>query len=173
MSEEDLNVKTGDDDKAEVQRIVQAQIDESDSKHEKYGHPVADKHESDPEHPGIGFTRWVQKGGHLDPAAEEQHPEYLALFEKLGGDDEGVNLKDGSRVERARKGEVPPANREHPTTDPDNAAIDAGAKVLKTGEYEDAKLEDRASDAEKKTASQPQGLTKSKLPKTSSSTTKS
>ena len=161
-----------EDSKEDIARIVQENIDESRKTHEKYGHPVPDEHKADPDHPGIGFVRWVQKVGHLDPAAEEQRPEYLELFKKLGGDDDGVTLKDGTRVERARKGEVPPANRAHPTTDPENAEIDRGAKVKKTGEYEDVKSAPE-SDKDESKPSQPQGLTKSKLPRTSSSTAKS
>lgn len=156
----------------DVRQAVDAEIEVAASKREKYGHPDPDRSEADPEHPGTGFTRWIQKGGHLDPAAEEQHPEYLALFKKLGGNDAGVTLKSGERVERARVGEAPPANREQPTTDPENAEIEAGAKVLKTGQYEDAKpvpkepetppVSQTAHNQEK------QGLTKKTSPRLSS-----
>lgn len=152
----------------DLKKAVQDQIDVSASKRAKYGHPDPDRTER-PDDPTLGFVRWVQKGGHLDPAAEEQHPEYLAQFKKLGGDDAGVTLDDEAktRVERARAGEVPPANREHPTTDPENAEIEAGAKVLKTGHYEDA-IE--APGDKPKKDEKPQGLTKANTPKTVKST---
>lgn len=166
--------------KDDVGAIVQAQIDEAAKTRAKYGHPDPDTHEADPDHPGIGFVRWVQKGGHLDPAAEEQRPEYLELFKKLGGDDDGVTLESGERVTRNHLGEAPPANREQPTTDPENAELDKGATVLKTGEYEDAKPNPPAGterEAEREAESKPQGITKAKLKasgtKTSSSTAKS
>ncbi len=90
---------------------VQAAIDEAAATRKKYGHPDPDTAPRQVEE-RPGFIRWYQKGGPLDPESEEQTPEYLQLWRKLGGGRDHLELSDGTVIRRSRAPEDPEQARD-------------------------------------------------------------
>lgn len=89
-----------------AQEAVQAVIDDSAATRKKYGHPNPDVHERT-DAPAMGFIRWFEKGGHLDPEDDSRNGEYDALWKRLGGGRDEITLPDGTVVRRSRAPEDP------------------------------------------------------------------